>query len=105
MKNGSIPFQADSSAPPVTPPEHKAQGHHGTHSISILIGGAAGTGVMTVENMLSDAFKRSGLFVFSTKEYMSRVRGGSNTTLLRICLLYTSPSPRDRTRSRMPSSA
>ena len=27
------------------------------------------------------------------------------TTLLPICLLYTSPSPRDRTRSRMPSSA
>ena len=26
-------------------------------------------------------------------------------TLLGICLLYTSPSPRDRTRSRMPSSA
>ena len=25
--------------------------------------------------------------------------------LLSICLLYTSPSPRDRTRSRMPSSA
>ena len=25
--------------------------------------------------------------------------------LLQICLLYTSPSPRDRTRSRMPSSA
>ena len=26
-------------------------------------------------------------------------------SLLDICLLYTSPSPRDRTRSRMPSSA
>ena len=25
--------------------------------------------------------------------------------LLQVCLLYTSPSPRDRTRSRMPSSA
>ena len=25
--------------------------------------------------------------------------------LVKICLLYTSPSPRDRTRSRMPSSA
>ena len=25
--------------------------------------------------------------------------------LIRSCLLYTSPSPRDRTRSRMPSSA
>ena len=25
--------------------------------------------------------------------------------ILKFCLLYTSPSPRDRTRSRMPSSA
>ena len=29
----------------------------------------------------------------------------SSLQALRICLLYTSPSPRDRTRSRMPSSA
>ena len=29
----------------------------------------------------------------------------ANAKLLSICLLYTSPSPRDRTRSRMPSSA
>ena len=28
-----------------------------------------------------------------------------NQALLKSCLLYTSPSPRDRTRSRMPSSA
>ena len=28
-----------------------------------------------------------------------------NHPQIRICLLYTSPSPRDRTRSRMPSSA
>ena len=28
-----------------------------------------------------------------------------NRAVLHICLLYTSPSPRDRTRSRMPSSA
>ena len=27
------------------------------------------------------------------------------TDLMEVCLLYTSPSPRDRTRSRMPSSA
>ena len=27
------------------------------------------------------------------------------THVFEICLLYTSPSPRDRTRSRMPSSA
>ena len=28
-----------------------------------------------------------------------------NTNMVETCLLYTSPSPRDRTRSRMPSSA
>ena len=32
-------------------------------------------------------------------------RAGSEGTELEGCLLYTSPSPRDRTRSRMPSSA
>ena len=31
--------------------------------------------------------------------------GWKDTVLLESCLLYTSPSPRDRTRSRMPSSA
>ena len=30
---------------------------------------------------------------------------GNNADELKTCLLYTSPSPRDRTRSRMPSSA
>ena len=32
-------------------------------------------------------------------------RGVTDSELLETCLLYTSPSPRDRTRSRMPSSA
>ena len=30
---------------------------------------------------------------------------GYNLELFRVCLLYTSPSPRDRQKSRMPSSA
>ena len=30
---------------------------------------------------------------------------GRNFRTVKDCLLYTSPSPRDRTRSRMPSSA
>ena len=36
-----------------------------------------------------------------------RAGDGDDPTVLelRVCLLYTSPSPRDRTRSRMPSSA
>ena len=31
--------------------------------------------------------------------------GNKKNLWIHICLLYTSPSPRDRTRSRMPSSA
>ena len=37
--------------------------------------------------------------------YETRIRHRLAADLLRACLLYTSPSPRDRTRSRMPSSA
>ena len=32
-------------------------------------------------------------------------RHATSDDVINICLLYTSPSPRDRTRSRMPSSA
>ena len=64
--------------------ENKVPHNDSSQSISLLIGGAAGTGIATLEKILSDAFKASGFYIFSTKEYMSRVRGGSNTTLIRI---------------------
>ena len=40
-------------------------------------------------------------------QYLTAILIGIDITLagLYCCLLYTSPSPRDRTRSRMPSSA
>ena len=84
MKEMKIPFQATISQSPVSLPPHKEEEYANTQSISILIGGAAGTGIKTLEKLLSAAFRRSGYFVFSTNEYMSRVRGGSNTTELRI---------------------
>ena len=40
----------------------------------------------------------------TTAERFLNRRGGNGGYMV-ICLLYTSPSPRDRTRSRMPSSA
>ena len=43
------------------------------------------------------------IFVFDTEVYSNT--GGQASKASNICLLYTSPSPRDRTRSRMPSSA
>ena len=53
-------------------------------SISIVIAGAAGSGIQTVEQLLVQTFKANGFHVFASKEYMSRVRGGSNTTQIRI---------------------
>ena len=41
----------------------------------------------------------------TTNTFTGCIRGFSGIQTYRTCLLYTSPSPRDRTRSRMPSSA
>ena len=42
---------------------------------------------------------------FSNDELISNIMIYIITNSFNTCLLYTSPSPRDRTRSRMPSSA
>jgi 2-oxoglutarate ferredoxin oxidoreductase subunit alpha len=52
--------------------------------LSVVLCGAAGQGVQTVENLLVKALVRSGFHVFATKESMSRVRGGNNSTEIRI---------------------
>ena len=39
------------------------------------------------------------------QEYINKKKSSKAVALYKDCLLYTSPSPRDRTRSRMPSSA
>ncbi len=52
--------------------------------ISIVLCGQAGQGIQTVENILVHGLKLSGYHVFATKEYMSRVRGGMNSTEIRI---------------------
>jgi len=80
-----VPFACDSAAPHVRLPLRRAERTGALpRTYAILIGGAAGAGIDTLEKLLSDAFKRSGYYLFSTKEYMSRVRGGSNTALIRI---------------------
>ena len=52
--------------------------------ISIVLCGQAGQGIQTVEKLLTRICKNVGYNVFATKEYMSRVRGGINSTLIRI---------------------
>ena len=52
--------------------------------ISIVLCGQAGQGIQTVEFLLKGILKRAGYNVFATKEYMSRIRGGANSTEIRV---------------------
>ena len=52
--------------------------------VSIVLCGEAGQGIQTVEHILTQTLIRSGYHVFSTEEYMSRIRGGCNSTLVRV---------------------
>ncbi|MCC3144480.1 2-oxoacid:acceptor oxidoreductase subunit alpha [Halanaerobium sp. Z-7514] len=51
---------------------------------NIVIAGEAGQGLKTVESLLTKTFSRHGYYLFSTKDYMSRIRGGHNFMQVRI---------------------
>ena len=57
---------------------------HIRNDISIVLGGSAGQGIQTIESLLMASLTAQGYHVFATKEYMSRIRGGSNSTEIRI---------------------
>ena len=52
--------------------------------VSIVLCGQAGMGIQTVEGLLTRILCAAGFNIFATKEYMSRVRGGANSTLIRV---------------------
>ena len=54
------------------------------NDISIVLSGGAGQGIKTVEKLIVKVFKDSGYNVFSTSEFMSKIRGGNNTTEIRV---------------------
>ena len=62
----------------------KGLSSHNPESVSIVLCGQAGQGIQTVEYLLTRIFKLAGYNVFATKEYMSRIRGGMNSTSIRI---------------------
>ena len=76
--------------------------------VVLVTGGAGGIG-----QAISRHFAREGALVavhYHTSEdeaesLASEIGGKAVHADLRDCLLYTSPSPRDRQKSRMPSSA
>jgi len=55
-----------------------------SEDVSIVLCGEAGQGIQTVEEILVQAVKLGGYNVFSSKEYMSRIRGGENSTEIRV---------------------
>ena len=86
-----------------------SQSAAGTGNLKILSGGA-----QSIECVQAGAviIAHNGTTKLSTTTTGASITGGADTVLLvegtstaSSCLLYTSPSPRDRTRSRMPSSA
>ena len=51
---------------------------------SIYIAGTAGEGIQTIGDAMARALLAHGYFVFATKEYESRIRGGNNSYRIRI---------------------
>ncbi len=58
--------------------------HTPRKDVSIVLCGEAGQGIQTLEFFLTRIFNISGYHVYATKEYMSRIRGGSNSTQIRV---------------------
>ena len=52
-------------------------------SLSIVLAGEAGQGIQTVEYILIRVLKLAGYNISSNKEFMSRIRGGTNSTEIR----------------------
>lgn len=53
-------------------------------ALNILIGGAAGQGIDTTAAILEQFLKHSGYYVYTIRDFMSRVRGGHNFILIRF---------------------
>ncbi|MGD9825188.1 2-oxoacid:acceptor oxidoreductase subunit alpha [Desulfobacter sp.] len=52
--------------------------------VTLKIAGAAGQGIQTIGDLLSEVCHQSGLFIFSVDDFESRIRGGHSFNLLRI---------------------
>ncbi|MCJ7523690.1 MAG: 2-oxoacid:acceptor oxidoreductase subunit alpha [Candidatus Aminicenantes bacterium] len=50
----------------------------------IVLAGEAGQGIQSIESILAQLLKMSGYNFFSASEFMSRVRGGANSTEIRV---------------------
>ena len=52
--------------------------------MNLCVGGAAGDGIETMAGILEKTLQRSGFYVFSMRDFMSRIRGGHNFAQIRF---------------------
>jgi 2-oxoglutarate/2-oxoacid ferredoxin oxidoreductase subunit alpha len=52
--------------------------------LSVVLAGEAGQGIQTIEAILTRLLKRGGYNICAAREFMSRVRGGVNSTEIRV---------------------
>ena len=75
------------------------------HEYDVVVLGAGGSGLRAAVGLSEAGLKTACISkVFPTRSHTSAAQGGISAALGN-CLLYTSPSPRDLSTSRMPSSA
>ncbi len=55
-----------------------------TMDITFNIGGAAGQGIDTIGDLLTQVFVQAGFYTFTIKDFESRIRGGYNFTQVRV---------------------
>ena len=58
--------------------------HSPQSEVTISFCAAAGLGLQTAEDLARQMLSKAGYYVFSAREYMSRVRGGNNSTQIRV---------------------
>ncbi|KMY69100.1 pyruvate ferredoxin oxidoreductase [Desulfocarbo indianensis] len=55
-------------------------------TVNVMIGGEAGQGLVTIGNVLAKALVHAGYEIVVSQDYMSRVRGGHNTFVIRAAV-------------------
>ena len=65
----TTPIAGESPAEPAPPPPELAD-------VSVMIGGQGGDGTLTVSDLLGRYFRKRGLYVYTSRNVLSRIRGG-----------------------------
>jgi 2-oxoglutarate/2-oxoacid ferredoxin oxidoreductase subunit alpha len=75
--------QAPSHAIEASPALHRATKE--LSDVSVIVGGQGGDGTLTVVDLLGRYFRKRGLYVYTSRNTLSRIRGGHADASVRAC--------------------